>query len=69
MTGMGVWEASKVMMFYFLTWMVLFYNNLLKCTFTFYVVICVVAVFHDKSSHPPKIIQVHPQNSTNTQLK
>lgn len=57
MTGMRIREASDVPMFYFLTWM----NSLLKYTFTCYIVICVVVVFHEKSRHPPQIIQINPQ--------
>lgn len=67
---MGMWEASDVPMFYFLTWVVfILQHSLLNCTFTCYVVICVVVVFHEKSSPPPPNNTDKPQNSTNTQLK
>lgn len=57
--GMGMWEASEVLMFISSPGWCLFYNKLLKCTFPSYTVICVVAVFQDESSPSPLRIQRH----------
>lgn len=57
-----MWEAPEVPMFCFLTWMVFILQQFVKCTFPLYIVICMVAVFRDKSSHLPT-------NNTNTHQK